>query len=161
MSNSVENYSNQEKIYELFEEYNSFLAARGIRRIKAIEWSARHLQFIRPQILSDISDENLLQQVGWNTFVGLGLYAGLLHTLGTGDLNKSEETQQVITTLENIVLDIIKYTEIGYVISLGVSLQKNENMKYARMDDAGNIYIYPEDAEEVLVDIQEVFDGCL
>jgi hypothetical protein len=38
---------------------------------------------------------------------------------------------------------------------LGISLQKNAELKYARIDGAGNIFIYPVDADDVLADIQE------
>ena len=104
------------------------------------------------EIILDIKQESLLQKVGWNTFVGLSLYISLIEILKKSE---NKELQKISHTLYLLIQDILELTDIGNTISFGVSIDKTEQIKYARVDNAGNIFIFPIDTEDLLIDIEE------
>ena len=142
----------QEYILNKFEKYNSYISSKGIRRTKAIEWAISELNKSNNEIILDIKQESLLQKVGWNTFVGLSLYISLIEILKKSE---NKELQKISHTLYLLIQDILELTDIGNTISFGVSIDKTEQIKYARVDNAGNIFIFPIDTEDLLIDIEE------
>ncbi len=142
----------QEHIFNNFEKYNSFINAKGIRRTKAVEWASIQLKSNKEALPSDIKEDKLLQKVGWNTFIGLGLYVSLLPLL---DKLQNKELNEIAHILKLLIKDILELTDIGYIISLGVSIESSEQLKFARLDGAGNIFIFPIDTEDLLFEIEE------
>jgi hypothetical protein len=142
-----------DNIYSLFDEYNSFTKARGIRRAKAVEWSSHEISKVKDLLVDFDSDEILLHKVGWNTFIGFGLYCGLVSLFETQDKKEFLELTQILKTLLN---DIILYTSIGHFISLGVSIEETDKIQFARIDNSGNIYIFPTDTEDLLNRIEDI-----
>ena len=141
------------KITALFQSYNSHVLAVGLKRQKALEWSAQHLQLLSPALLEHVPDEVLLQKVGWSTYIGLGLYAGALAAIEAAPTAQRLPAAPIVTAVTATVHDILRYTDVGCVFSLGVRLEKHPSLRYARMDGAGNICIYPVDTEELYDDI--------
>jgi hypothetical protein len=89
--------------------------------------------------------------VGWITYLGTGLYCGILRRIGF----VGSEPVPEFDYIREIVLDVILRTDIAYELSLGVEVAKHAEMKFARHDEFGHTLIYPEDAEELL----EYIDG--
>jgi hypothetical protein len=144
----------QDQIFNKFEKYNAFINAKGIRRTKAIEWVYGELKLVKSYLNLDIQEDKLLQKIGWDTFVGLCLYCSILPLL---DKFQSKEIQKISHTIKLLIKDVLEFTDIGYIISLGVSIEATEQIKYARIDKAGNIFIFPIDTEDLLFDIEENF----
>ena len=144
----------QEQILNKFAKYDSFINAKGIRRTKAVEWAMNELKQVKPYLKLNIDEQNLLQKVGWNTFIGISLYSSILPFL---DNINSFEIKEISYILKLLINDIIEFTDIGYLISLGVSIESTEQLKYARIDHAGNIFIFPVDAEILLFDLEKKY----
>jgi hypothetical protein len=142
----------QDQVFNKFEKYNSFINAKGIRRAKAVEWAIVELKSNKSELGLDFKEETLLQKVGWNTFIGLSLYISLPALL---DKIQNQEIKKLSHTLKLLIKDILELTDIGNVISLGVSIEATDQLKFARVDNAGNIFIFPVDTEDLLFEIEE------
>ncbi len=142
----------QDQIFNKFEKYNSFINAKGIRRTKAVEWALSELKANKENIKLEINEGKLLQKVGWNTFLGISLYISVTPFL---DKLQNNSIQIISHNLKLLIKDILEFTDIGYIISLGVTIENTEQMKYSRVDNAGNIFIFPIDTEDLLFEIEE------
>jgi hypothetical protein len=142
----------QEQVFNKFEKYNTFINAKGIRRTKAVEWAINELKSNKTELDIDFKEEILLQKVGWNTFIGLSLYISLTMLL---DKIQNDEIKKISRTLKLLIKDILELTDIGNIISLGVSIETTEQLRFARVDNAGNIFIFPVDTEDLLFEIEE------
>ena len=142
----------QNQVFNKFEKYNSFINAKGIRRTKAVEWAVTELKSNKTELDFEFKEETLLQKVGWNTFLGLSLYISLPILL---DKIQNQEVKKISHVLKLLIKDILELTDIGNVISLGVSIEATDHLKFARIDNAGNIFIFPADTEDLLFEIEE------
>lgn len=142
-------------VFRLIEEYQSFEDVKGIRRSKAVEWADMNLKKIHHELEMEESSEALLLRVGWITFMGLGLYCGVLNILLSSSENNTQPVENLKITLFKIVKDILNFTKIAYFNSLDTKIYKVDNLKFARVDDSGNIYIFPADVDDLLVEIEE------
>lgn len=140
------NESIEDRIYEKYSSYNSFENARGVRRSKGVEWAAAEIQGAQEFLLDFDSSESLLLKLGWNTFMGFGLYCGVLSELSRQESAKYKELMQQLKTLLN---DIVLYTNVGHIIAFNVQMEEMESIDFARIDNKGNIFIYPSDTEEL------------
>jgi len=144
-----------ELIFQLFGEYQSFEDAKGIRRVKAVEWAGKNFEKVVPDIKFDQPFETVLLKVGWSTFIGLGLYSGILGIFRSLPSNNDNKIESLKVTILNIIKDVLTYTNIGYHNSLNSNIHTIENLKFARVDDSGNIYIFPADVDDLLFEIEE------
>jgi hypothetical protein len=142
-----------DRIYDLFEKYNSFIKARGLKRAKGVEWALSELNLIKEMLVDFESNELLLHKLGWNTFIGVGLYSGLINTFETKNKKEFVHLSRILKTLLN---DIILYTNIGHIISLEVEIQQTDQIQFARIDGTGNIFIFPVDTEDLLIRFEEL-----
>lgn len=142
-----------DNIYKLFDEYHSFVESKGVRRAKAVVWAHHEIIKAKSVLAEFRSEEILLQKFGWNTFIGFGLYCGLINLFKDDKRKEFIELYQVLKTLLN---DIILYTSIGHVIALGVSIENTDKIRFARMDNSGNVFIFRADADELINHIEEI-----
>lgn len=135
-----------ETVEDLIEQYKTFSDSRHTRRTKAVKWAVHHILEAKDVLDLDIGDAaTLLRRVGWSTFVGLGLYCGVLYRIGRDGASIRSEFEY----LYEIVTDIVHKTDIAYDVSLDVDIAKPEHMMFARMGANGHTLIYPKDAEEL------------
>ncbi len=140
-------------IYKLFDEYYSLVQSKGVRRAKAVEWASHKMKNVKDALVDFKSEEVLLQKIGWNTFIGFGLYSGLMNLFKD---DKRKEFIELHQTLKTLLNDIILYTSIGHVIAFGVSIEDTDKIRFARMDNTGNVFIFCADADELINYIEEI-----
>ena len=146
-----------EKYYKLVDDYLSFINSKGQRRISAIKWGLKYIKkFIEKKEL-EISCNSLYQKIGWRTFIGLAFYSAiyLLITNNNNSFKKNKFIEEFSNELLEIITGVLKYSDIGFIVSLSPEIEKNSVFKYARSDEFGNIYIYPADVEIAMSDFEE------
>lgn len=137
-------------IYGLFNQYNSFVDAKGARKAKAIEWAIPKFNQLEDSLGYCKDESRLLQSLGWNTFVGFGLYSGLVPIFNS---SKIADLRSLSYFLIVLLRDIVNYTDVGHIISSTISNEHTSTLRFARTDSVGNIYIFPTDVDALLDEI--------
>ena len=135
-----------ETVEDIIEQYKTFSDSRHVRRTKAVRWAVHHIIEAKDALDLEIDDAAaLLRRIGWTTFIGLGLYCGILYRIGRDGASIRSEFEY----LYEIVTDIVRKTDIAYELSLDVTIVKSDHMMFARQDANGHTLIYPKDADEL------------
>lgn len=140
----------------LYEEYRSFFLAKRWKRIQAIKWAQQHIKDVAAHTSPfEFSENDLLQRVGWRTFIGLGFHSGVASAVYSYQAKAPENNMilpyvVIANKVTATISAVLSLTNIAYLRTLDSNLKTVDDIFCARVDELGNVLIYPADVEQLV-----------